>query len=524
MQMFNDLMRIVAEKIFKKYLPQSDTETSRTAEDAREYYNISEENLTALISNALAVLAFGDSGVSVSTEKNGPNKRSQFLDEFAGRVFDEVKHDIALALGTGMIASIPYVADGKIYFDTIGRDRFAVTASRGSDILQITALADIAVIRDRKYIRWTDYSVEGNVYVIKNAVTTETGKPVSFETVPQWANIEPEIRIANVDRLPVAFYKCPVSGRRPGGVVGVPITFGCGATLTKIKTTFAEIEREFEKKKVKIIAPRTLLKTEYDEKGNVIGAKFDDDLFVKTADTDENTIDIFDPSIRESAYFAKLTNHFAFLEKEIGISKGTLTDLTTNGATATEIRRSMHATFCFTDDMRKEYTKYFESLMYAADVLCNYYGLTPPGEYKINYEWNYSLVEDSTETWNQMKDGQSIGIRSKAELRAWQTGESIEDAQKAVENIAAKEPSLSSLLGMDEGADNHVATSTGMKNNIADNIDSTVTKQLNGAQTQSLINIVMQHKQGVLTEGQAISIISTSIGVSKEQATELLRA
>lgn len=59
---------------------------------------------------------------------------------------------------------------------------------------------------------------------------------------------------------------------------------------------------------------------------------------------------------------------------------------------------------------------------------------------------------------------------------------------------------------------------------IENDIDETVTKQLNGAQTQSLINIVMQYKEGVLSEGQAISIISTSIGISKEQATELLRA
>ena len=65
---------------------------------------------------------------------------------------------------------------------------------------------------------------------------------------------------------------------------------------------------------------------------------------------------------------------------------------------------------------------------------------------------------------------------------------------------------------------------TETRNSIEKEIDNTVTKQLNGAQTQSLINIVMQYKEGVLTEGQAISIISTSIGISKEQATELLRA
>lgn len=453
MQSFNNLMRYVALKIFKKYLPQSDDEINKALTDARAYYNISEENITALLCNALVILAFGDSDVSIGTELKQPNKRSQLLDEIARREFDNAKPNISLALGTGTIASIPYVTGGKVYIDTIGRDRFVVTDNRGSDVLQITAIADVATVRDRKYIRWTDYSLEGNVYVIKNAATTETGTPVSLETVERWAGIEPEIRIANVDRLPVAFYRCPANGRRPGGVTGVPITYGCGATLAKIKDTFAQIEREFEKKKVKIIAPRTLLKPQYDENGNIVGAKLDDDLFIRTSDTDENTIDIFDPAIRESAYFTKLTNHFAFLEKEIGISKGTLTDLVTNGATATEIKRSMHATFCFTDDMRKEYARYFETLLYGVDVLCNYYGLTPPGEYKINYDWNYSLIEDSAETWAQMKDGQAIGVRGKAELRAYQTGESIDDAQKAVDEIAAKEPTMQTLMGMSTNAE-----------------------------------------------------------------------
>ena len=49
-----------------------------------------------------------------------------------------------------------------------------------------------------------------------------------------------------------------------------------------------------------------------------------------------------------------------------------------------------------------------------------------------------------------MKDAQSMGIRSKAELRAWQTGETIEEAQAAVDDIAAREPNMQTLLGMSE--------------------------------------------------------------------------
>lgn len=47
-------------------------------------------------------------------------------------------------------------------------------------------------------------------------------------------------------------------------------------------------------------------------------------------------------------------------------------------------------------------------------------------------------------------------------------------------------------------------------------------KALNGAQTQSLIAIMSQYSAGELTEGQAVNLISTAIGLSKEEARALL--
>lgn len=47
-------------------------------------------------------------------------------------------------------------------------------------------------------------------------------------------------------------------------------------------------------------------------------------------------------------------------------------------------------------------------------------------------------------------------------------------------------------------------------------------KALNGAQTQSLIAIMSQYSAGELTEGQAVNLISTAIGISKEDARAIL--
>lgn len=47
-------------------------------------------------------------------------------------------------------------------------------------------------------------------------------------------------------------------------------------------------------------------------------------------------------------------------------------------------------------------------------------------------------------------------------------------------------------------------------------------KALNGAQTQSLLAIMAQFTAGSLSEGQAINLISTAIGINKEEARSIL--
>lgn len=53
--------------------------------------------------------------------------------------------------------------------------------------------------------------------------------------------------------------------------------------------------------------------------------------------------------------------------------------------------------------------------------------------------------------------------------------------------------------------------------------EETIGRSLNGAQTQSLIQIIGQLSAGTITEGQAVAIISTAIGASKEDARAIIR-
>ena len=453
--MFDKVWDYVLKKLYERVSMQSSKKLTQNQKDAQDFYDISHENITALIANALSILAFGDSSVYI--DLNGKTtQRTELLNKIAVKEFTVAKRKITSALGVGMIVSIPYCTDNglgpKIYIDTVTKDRFYITGMQGDEITECTVLADTYITETEKYLRWTDYSVSNGIYTIRNKATNAGGTEIPLTRIKKWENIQPEINISGVDRLPVAFYSCPVGGRRPDSTEGVPITYGCGAILEKIKKVLENIEKEFDNKKVRVFAPRSLLMPQRDKDGKVIGKELNDELYVKTSPTTEDeTITVFDPAIRESSYFSKLQQHFGLLEKMIGCSKGILTDLITNGATATEIRRAMNSTFCLTDDMRKEYVKYFNDLMYAVNVLCNYYSLTPISEYEINFDWNYSLIEDSEQTFRQMTEAKSHGAISTLEIRQFiKPDETPEEAQKAIDDIKKNEPPLSSLIGMSE--------------------------------------------------------------------------
>ena len=433
-------------RLFGKKIEVTDRQIAQAERDVDRYLDISKENITQIVSGALANLTFGDAQLLVSDDSD----MGAQINEVLQREFVKAKRNYACALGVGEIVSIPYCVDNglgrNIYVDTITKDRFFITGMQGSDITQITALADVKQIDNKIYIRWTDYAIEDGVYYVRNKATQGDGE-VLMGIVPDWQGIPEEVKMKGVDKLPVAIGRCPAGGKRPDDLRGLPITFGCDSILNKITQTFEDIETEFTRKKVKVFADNQYFKSIRDDNGNIVQQTFDEDLFIRlNADENFNT-EIFSPEFRDTSYFAKLQSHFEFLEKQIGVNKGVLTELSSGTATATEIRRSTYQTFCLVDDIRKSYEKYINDLAYGIQVLLVSYEMAYYSDYSVSVSWSNALLEDRSETYNQMVQGVSQGAERVAELRMLNhPEESLEEAQAVVDEIAESNPPLESLF------------------------------------------------------------------------------
>lgn len=434
--MFKSIIKYILNNIFKIKTETTDKEINENSQYARIYENIDNINFNAIFSNKLANYTISDSNINIE----GDNKRAELLDMTGQSMWKKGKKIVSMTFGYGGLIIVPYVKGGKIFYNLVPQSRLTIDEMVGDTITGATVLAErkviVGTINSTVYLRWTNYKIENNNMIITQQFSDEKGNQIP--TPEFWKDIQEVRTITNVDRVLFGYIKSPINNRRANDKYGVPITYGCEATILEIKQTLKQIVREYELKEAFVGVDATMF--------NGKNALPKNGLFKKIDTTNDDFFEVFDPQFRD--YTIRLQELYKRLEHEIGTSYGILSEVDTKQATATEIKRSMYDTFTICDDMRSNIEKGLDDFFYACNVLANAYNLSPQGEYEVSYEWSYSLLEDSDKEWNQMLTAQSRGIISEVELRQWlKPDETLEDSQKAIEEIKENEPSISDLLG-----------------------------------------------------------------------------
>lgn len=425
--------------IFNIFGIQTQT-TQKEVEDnqkyAVEYERIDEINFNSIFSNKLANYVINDSNVNIT----GENARVELLDKTIQSMWKKAKKITSMGFGYGGVILVPYVKSGKIYYNIVSQSRVTIDEVEGENIIGATIIADKRTVNrgignSKTYYRLTNYRVRNGNIEITQKFTDENGHEVA---VPDfWKNIELKKVITGVDRALFGYIKSPINNRKTDDKYGVPITYGCDSTIAEIKETMKQLYREYKLKEAFVGADSTMF--------NGQDALPLNGLFKKVDAGDDNFFEVFDPAFRP--FTERLQELFRRLEHQIGTSAGILSEVNTQNATATEIKRSMYDSYTIVDDMRSNIEKGIEDFLYSANVLANAYNLTPQGEYEVSFDWDYSLLEDSQETFSQLITAQSKGIISEVEVRQWlKPDETLEDSQKAIEEIKASEPTINDLI------------------------------------------------------------------------------
>ena len=441
--MFKSIIQYILNNIFKINTQTTKKEIDDNSKYARLYESIDDINFASIFSNKLANYTISDSTMNIE----GENARVDLLNKTGKSMWKKGKKIVSMAFGYGGVIIVPYVKGGKIYYNLVPQDRLTIDETDGELITGATILAEKKVISgtisQTIYLRWTNYKVENGNMVITQQYSDDKGNKIPAPEF--WKDIQEVRTITNVDRVLFGYIKSPINNRKANDKYGVPVTFGCDATILEIKETMKQLIREYELKECFVGADVTMF--------NGKNALPSNGLFKKIDSTSDDFFEVFDPQFRD--YTTRLQELYKRLEHEIGTSYGILSEVDSQQATATEIKRAMYDTFTICDDMRTSIEKGMEDFFYACNVLANAFNLSPQGEYELSFDWSYSLLEDTATEWSQLTYGLTKGVVKEVEVRQWLfPDETLEESQKAIDEIKEEQPNVDDLLGVRDNEDN----------------------------------------------------------------------
>lgn len=419
----------------KKYSETTRKELERNDRFAKNYNDTNGINIEAMICNKMAGVAIYDSQIEVL----GDNLRAKELNKVV-QTFWKKKARILMSdvLGNGGMFVIPSYRMGRIVEDIVPQNRVVINQSVNGELIDITVLCEIKNVGSKTYYRLTDHTLKDGVYTIRQKATDESGGIVDLSKIQAWADLTPEYSIDGFDRLPIGYFKCPTSPRNMVTEYGVPLVYGQDEVMSDVKLLLDMLLQEFTDKKAFIGADERL----FDAEGELPNG-----IFKKlTGDNSGSAFwEEYSPNIRDEAIINGITFLFELLEYGVGVSRGVLTKVESYGSTATEIKGLMKDTAVLVNNIRQNFEIQLNNVIYGYDALMEHFGITPAGDYTVNYIWDFSWLESTTETFNQLQIGKAEGVISEERLNMWITGNTREQAQEEIASIKANSPTLEQI-------------------------------------------------------------------------------
>lgn len=363
------------------------------------------------------------------------SKRADYLNENFQTAKENFNRALELGLALGGVALKPYIYGDKMLVDVTGAAGFQPTKFDPSGHCIGGVFKDKPVkVNGTYYVRLESHELNGTTYTIKNKAyysdsAGSVGADAQLTTIPEWADIEPEVAIENVDGPLFAYFKPPIANTADSNSMCGMSIYGDAATVELIKQADEQWERlrwEYKSSERKVLMDGT----------SSTADMFNKRLFeIGPFSPDGDFFQHIEPQIRDDAIYRGFQNTLRRVEFNIGLSYGDISDPQTIEKTATEIRSSKQRKYVLVSSIQAALAHTFDSLIYAMDVYASLYGLAPAGDYEATYDWGDSILDDQeTKDKEFSRDLQltSAGVMNPWELRAKYFNEDEDTAKAAL--------------------------------------------------------------------------------------------
>ena len=363
------------------------------------------------------------------------SQRADYLNDCFQLAKENFSKALELGLALGGVALKPYIYGDKLLVDMTGAAGFQPTKFDPTGRCIGGVFRDKPVkVNGKYYVRLESHDLTDTTYTIKNKAyysdsTGSVGAPAPLDVAPEWADIQEEVTIQNMDGPLFAYFKPPIANTADANSLCGMSIYGDAATVELIKQADEQWERlrwEFKSGERKVLMD-----------GNTSTADmFDKRLFEIGAFTaDGDFYQFLNPELRNDAVYKGFQDVLRRIEFNVGLSYGDISDPQTVEKTATEIRSSKQRKYVLISSIQTALEHTFDALIYAMNAYATLYGLAADGEYEVTYDWGDSILDDQENKDKEFaRDLQllSAGIVNDWELRAKYMNEDEATAKAAL--------------------------------------------------------------------------------------------
>ena len=235
------------------------------------------------------------------------------------------------------------------------------------------------------------------------------GTQILLSQVQEWANIQEEIQINDVNRLLGGYFKIPIANPVDNtSPVGVAIFANAIDTLEEIDKQFSRTLWEYEGSELAVDVDATAFTK--DKNGNDILPKGKERLYRKLDFGDESKWNVFSPQIRDTALFNGLNEWLRQCESQCELAFGTISKIENIEKTATEIKSSKQDYYVTVSDIQGALQTALEDLIYSIDILMSLYGIKHKVGALASFDWDDSILVDSEKKQSQSLIERNAGL------------------------------------------------------------------------------------------------------------------
>lgn len=402
----------------------------------------------------------------------GGSARARMLDEVSDAfVRDTLCNAVAMGFLTGDSITVPSWNGRTMDNVLVDAGSFAILGANGHEVTSMIYVVDEKRIKyGARYtllrlIELVPYTAQDGTENFANRYKTFIAKDgtitdIPLSEFPDWAATnEEEWVIPNVDRLLIGRYRSfALNPLRPNAQKGTPICFGASAPIREIHYLTQQMHEEFGLSEKAIIADKTLFKKELrrDGEGNVVSQRLvlpkgRERLFMDVGNrggSGSPLIQEWAPTIQLQPYIDALEKQYQEVEKCVGVSSGILSNLNDQSyQNVDNVRKSTIKTQSFVNTARGVCESYLSDMVYAWNAIMNFYGVTPVGDYHVEYKWSDEYINTFSDQQNAILAGEAIGATDAVDYRVFVMGESPEVAKERVAQIKADKAAAVTAFG-----------------------------------------------------------------------------